>query len=320
MLTKTISLHSSRVKATKIGSRAQVRVIKATKDPQTHTQTLASYHRRRTAYRLRQAQTPARLLQATNRNRGHLLDHSAIMVRTAAASLPLLLDLNEPIRQASPTTLRSPPSATRPQRAYQASFTDDTEKLDGSQVTASTDQYAQQDAYYGEEYDDRNWESEQIGSGDAHGYGADVHFVIPRASTLSKHICNRRQTTFTSRNLLYKHLRQICWQDTSQSSNHVVCSDKTSAIVTSTVVSDQSKANADYAFRNWHYGTARLRLKPMVGEHSDALSVHPKVMSNKDDDGCVDSGCPVTLGDRSFIDAQLGSSIKDTQTCFSTTR
>lgn len=71
-------------------------------------------------------------------------------------------------------------------------------------------------------------------------------------------------------------------------------------VVQSNVTLNQSKGNAGYAFRNWHYATAKLRLAAQTATKS----------ATEEQEACFDSGCPVTLADRAFMKSQLGDNMK----------
>ena len=98
----------------------------------------------------------------------------------------------------------------------------------------------------------------------------NVNFVIAILKIVSKHFCNNCRLIFFFRNLLFKHLRQQYWNKFS-SIDHVfvvfTLSIATSIVViTSTIVirfiviSNKSKNNINYVFRNWHYVIVKLKL------------------------------------------------------------
>lgn len=88
----------------------------------------------------------------------------------------------------------------RQQRAYQASVENEASKPD-----ENTDSQ-EQGTYYGSSYQDSEHESDSVEEYE----GQDVNFVAVASETVSEHACSNCFLIFSSRNLLFKHLRQQC--------------------------------------------------------------------------------------------------------------
>ena len=202
-------------------------------------------------------------------------------------------------------------NAYRPQRAYQASVSED---VDTDKLDENSDHGYHRDAHHGET--DEDWKDEQEYSDYGQEDYQDINFVMAASQSVREHQCTRCNTTYSSRNLLFKHLRDQCWVKTAPedvveqsqlepcSANHITASFIRSSrtTVTSTVVPDQSKESAGYAFRNWRYATTKLWL-----EFNSLMSENSK--KPEAEDCCLDFGCPVTLGDRSFMQRHLGEAM-----------
>ena len=149
----------------------------------------------------------------------------------------------------------------------------------------------------------------------------DVNFLTFVEVSSTAHNCNHCNDIFTSRNQLFKHLRNACWFDIEHvdhaisviklsSSLIVSISQKNSNIKTSrekiyelshasssvnrrviqsVVRSDE--ASSDYAFREYQYEQATVRL--------DSSSENIKI--------CIDTDCSVTMIDRKFLTQLLSN-------------
>ena len=187
----------------------------------------------------------------------------------------------------------------RTQRAYPASVEDET----GNENDERTDQDSLLDSNF-------NFEDDQLSYADDYYEGQDVNFVTAGNSPSPEHCCKNCQAAFSSRNLLFKHLRQQCWKDVnnaaavlhpSPATQAVASSPATQAaaatIVRSAILPDHEKDVAGFTFRNYHYATAKVRVS------HDADGDKPET---EEADICFDSGCPLALGDRSFMEKQPG--------------
>ena len=226
-------------------------------------------------------------------------------------------------------------NARYPQRVYQASVENAAEGDENSEAQEQDSYNGGNASWLGDEASDHE-ESEY----NDEYFGQDVKFVTAASDSPSSHACSRCDASFRSRNLLFKHLRQKCWNDeannvsiastgslpSSASSPPTVGNSpslpassspavgnlppspampdttSTSPIVRSVIKPDATKGNAGYAFRNWHYATSKMRI---------ATEDDGNIPSEeKEEEICVDSGCPVTLGDRQFMKRQLGEDMR----------
>lgn len=187
------------------------------------------------------------------------------------------------------------------QRAYQASednpeegtLDDEYEKSVGSyQYHASEDQ-PEDPQENSQEYED------------SHDYDSmnDVHFVNKEVD----HVCSKCEACFSSRNKLFKHLREKCQKAKSKTStpNATSAADSlpkvtlekfselmaNNASVADDIIESTATMNPGgrpgYNFRSWKYATMKVRFSS--DPDSEECEVSP------------DSGCGVTLGDRAYL-------------------
>ena len=121
---------------------------------------------------------------------------------------------------------------------------------------------------------------------------AEAHFATP---TIARSVtCRRCQASFSSKNLLHKHLRENNCASTHPSREAHVHFAQTTEIIRSSALdqSDKSSANAkvpQHILRLYHYLRAKIKLSPRA--------IAELV--------CWDTGCSVTLIDRAFLQEQL---------------
>ena len=133
--------------------------------------------------------------------------------------------------------------------------------------------------------------------------------------SIQKHQCIKYNITYSSRNLLFKHLRDQYWIKTTsenvikQSQLKSCLTNRTSTniasfnksfktTITFIVVSDQFKKSVDYVFRNWRYAIIKLWLKfnALISKISKKLKV----------ENCyLNFDCLITLNDRNFMQRHL---------------
>ena len=102
------------------------------------------------------------------------------------------------------------------------------------------------------------------------------------------HGCHRCRSTFTSRNKLFRHLKEQCWEEDDIGSHHVTDSTSELANAPKIIESNAPKSSGcgqGTAFRGFQHTKADLRLTPAA----------PNV------EICLDLGCPITLGDRAML-------------------
>ena len=192
----------------------------------------------------------------------------------------------------------------QPQRAYHATVAEENEENDWT--------INDQDCYHGDEnFDANNQQTDEASQDDV-----DVNFVT--APSEIRHKCKRCDNAFTSRNALFSHLRNECWKrqdkatpawaepspdisttitpdvniqltttaSTTASPRPLTSVPKptTPRIVESTVSQTQDHP-VGYLFRSSEYTTTNVAMYP----NGPKLSI------------CFDSGCPITLGDREFL-------------------
>ena len=118
---------------------------------------------------------------------------------------------------------------------------------------------------------------------------AEAHFATP--SIARSITCRRCQASFSSKNLLHKHLREDhCATSQPSKEAHVHFAQATEIIKSS--ASDNSAVNArvpQHILRLYHYLRAKIKLSPRA--------IAELV--------CWDTGCSVTLIDRAFLKSQL---------------
>lgn len=198
----------------------------------------------------------------------------------------------------------------RPQRAYQAGIEEDTENETPAQgYDASQEAYASHAPYQSEEappaddyqYDDHHDQPpDDYAQDDYHDDMVEGYFT-KAAPPAKDYQCEHCQHKTTSRNKLFAHLRDECWQKPSASTPTPASKD----LVADALAAD-SKPMADasplvipsvsepvpgtgFAFRNYHYALTHLSWTP-AGEKKEA---------------CADAGCTMTMADRTYIPAVI---------------
>ena len=133
----------------------------------------------------------------------------------------------------------------------------------------------------------------------------DVNFLtLAEASTIT-HSCNHCSDIFTSRNQLFKHLRNACWFDISEQADYTIFVIKLSSIVSTSQENSNvevfrektvnrrviqsivrfDEINSDYAFREYQYDQATVKLNNNI----ENIKI------------CIDIDCLVTMIDRKFL-------------------
>jgi hypothetical protein len=180
---------------------------------------------------------------------------------------------------------------SQPQKAYHATVAED-EENDGTMQD--------QDGYQGDEYVDNDQQNDEARHDDV-----DVNFVT--APSEVRHKCKRCNNAIMSRNALFLHLRNECWKkqdDTSaveqsipgciesaESAENIVVHAPSSATprIVESIASPVQSHPVGYLFRSSEYTTANVMLYP----NGPKLNV------------CFDFGCPITLGDREFLQQHI---------------
>ena len=176
----------------------------------------------------------------------------------------------------------------RSQAAYQASVEEEADEQPDQEKTES---YHNED----EENDSQNsWLEDDVSQYDDLWHNAmDVNFVTPSKKDTVTHSCRLCPAKFSSKNKLFAHLREECWKSSppllsaSPSPASVLqLEPETAGLAESSRRLIQSSASlmesTGHAFRGCHYATIEVR-----------CSVTGKLLKV-----CVDTGCPMTMGDK----------------------
>lgn len=178
------------------------------------------------------------------------------------------------------------------QRAYQATAEENGEGGShgipegndghGQEAYNADHEHEYEDENAEQEYSQENSEFESFESFDSTSYFTDI-------STPAIHSCRQCSESFSSRNALFRHLKEE-WKNPSKHSSEVMEAEVVESTVSPLprkVIESSSRASATppgYAFRGFHYAKTVLKPSPDSEESMDS---------------CVDCGAGITLMDRS---------------------
>ena len=188
------------------------------------------------------------------------------------------------------------------QRAYQATATDEEpeEGFDEYDQSSGYWQYHDNDAAPPEQsteeayHNNDNWEYEYDEPESSQQETSDVIFVQPAKPT--DHHCHLCCKAFSSRNKLFQHLKESCWNtqtselavkpDAAKPDDATVEANFASAsfVIKSKAIPDKSK-QPGFGFRGWKYATIKVQW------------TGTKYSSNSEEvtEVCLNTGCSVTL-------------------------
>ena len=191
------------------------------------------------------------------------------------------------------------------QRAYQATAEDEA-------AEGFDDEYDQSAGYWqyhdsqeeGAEEAFHNWEHEcDEQEPTQQQETSDVNFVQPAKST--DHHCHLCRTSFPSRNRLFQHLKEQCWSDAETTAkteksvarpteptanSDVLEANFATPVIKSDAVPDKSK-QPGFGFRGWKYATIKVQWSgSRYSSNSEEIT-----------EVCLDTGCSVTLIDRTYL-------------------
>ena len=201
-------------------------------------------------------------------------------------------------------------NAYRPQRVYQVNIF---ENVNIDKLNENSDHDYHRNVHHNEF--DENWKNEQEYSNYDQKNYQNINFVMTTFQSVREHQCIRCNIIYSSRNLLFKHLRDQCWiKITSEdvikqlqlkscltnhiSANTVSFNKSFKTTITFIVVSNQFKKSTDYVFKNWRYAIIKLWLK-----FNSLMSKNSK--KSEIENCCLNFDYSITLKDRDFMQRYL---------------